>query len=253
MAKPLEDFAMEIAQTPGVLLIDRKYLDSGQVGLNLKDGRRALYFLNLGAFSDGKSETAMGKAFAYSLQSRAGDFDVVIGPPYKGITIASEAVGALWREYDIKKSWAYRRKEAKEHGEKGAVVGAKLKDGNRLWMADDVITSAKTKIDEKDWFHEYAKSQGEIHLPLNGLTVAVDREQTAVIGGRIDEGGKQLSMTAAQYFKYQTNLPIDVVLGVSELMEYLHDERIEDAEGNVVIDDAFMGAFGKYQREFGAK
>jgi len=246
-------FADAIARTPGVLLVDRRYVETGKLdkeSLWIKDGRRALYFLNLGVFSDGKSGTAMGNAFAYYLTVRKDDFDVLIGPPYKGITIANETVGALWREFGITKNWAYRRKEAKDHGEKGAVVGAKLADGEKLWMVDDVISSAKTKIDEKDWFDKYANLK-ELSLPLKGLTVGVDRHQTAVI----DEGGKkrQLDVSAATYFSDETGLPVNVVLPVSELMDYLHEEKVENSEGIVIADDKFMKAFEEYQKECGPK
>ncbi|MBL7160601.1 MAG: hypothetical protein ISS93_01980 [Candidatus Aenigmarchaeota archaeon] len=250
MNDQIKDFANAIAQTPGVLLIDHKYLETGEADLGLKDGRRALYFLNLGAIADGESCTKMGSAFAYSLKQRNHWFDVVIGPAYKGITIANDTVGALWRDYRIKRGWAYKRKEAKEHGEKGSVIGTKLKDGDSLWMVDDVISSSKTKMDEMKWFEGYAEQNG-ISVPISGLTVGIDREQKAVIE-EPDGSKKQLDVSASQYFHDETCLPVDVVIGVTELMDYLHQDRVEGPDG-VVIDDRFMKAFEEYQKEFGAK
>jgi len=243
-----KNFALALARTPKALLIDRPYIDTGEVTLGLKDERRALYFVNMGAISTGMAGTEMGKAYAHELFPKSSDFDIVFGPAYKGITIGNEAVGALWRTQHVNRKWAYRRKEAKGHGEKGAVIGGPILDGERIWLVDDVITSARTKIDEMEWIRGYG-DENDIGIEFTGLTVGVDRQQKAVITD--DKGKRQLDVTAAQYFTDETELPVDVVLPVTELMHFLHDEKVEDSEGIVIADDDFMRAFEAYQEGFG--
>lgn len=231
----------------GALIIDRHYLETGEPKLTLKDGRRALYFLNLGKFCDGKTGTVLGGAFAYRLAEREGDFDVVYGPAYKGITIATYIVGELWNQHNVNKGWAYMRKEAKDHGEKGAFIGTDLA-GRRAWMVDDVITSAKTKLDELANIRGLAALK-KTEIPVIEVTVAVDREQKALI----EEGGekKQLDVSAADFFTDKTGIPVGKIVGATEMFTYLYDEKVEDTSGIVVVDGRFMKALEEYQKESG--
>ena len=106
----------------------------------LKSGRESPYFFNAGAFSSGAAMAGLGRAYAASAQGLGVDFDVVFGPAYKGIPIATAMATALAEHHGQEVGLAYNRKEAKDHGEGGQLVGAALA-GQRVLLVDDVITA----------------------------------------------------------------------------------------------------------------
>lgn len=246
----VKGFVKEMART-GSLFFDKQYLETGEVDLTIKDGRRALYFINLGNFCDGDSGVELGSAYANEIARRFlhRGFDILYGPAYKGITIISSTCNELSRNHRINKAWAYRRKEAKGHGgDVGDFVGMKFFDGCRLLLADDVISSAATKFTEMDEVSAVAE-KNEMKIDFTGLMIAADRQQKAVIDGK--DGKQQLDISASQYFTERTGLPVYCIAGVEEAMPYLHEERVEGPDGSVVVTDKAMQEFEKYQREFG--
>jgi orotate phosphoribosyltransferase len=105
----------------------------------LKSGRRSPYFFNAGAFDDARSMAVLGTAYAAAIVAAGFEFDVLFGPAYKGIPLAVATGVALVREHDLDCGIAYNRKEAKDHGEGGRLVGAPLT--GRVLLVDDVITA----------------------------------------------------------------------------------------------------------------
>ena len=119
------------------LAVARGALEFGDFAL--KSGRRSPYFFNAGAFYDARSMAALGSAYAAAIVAAGFEFDVLFGPAYKGIPLAVTTGVALAREHDVDCGIAYNRKEAKDHGEGGRVVGASL--AGRVLLVDDVITA----------------------------------------------------------------------------------------------------------------
>ncbi len=106
----------------------------------LKSGRTSPYFFNLGAICSGAALSRLGRFYADAIAASDLEFDVIFGPAYKGIPLASVTAVCLHERYDVDTAVAYNRKEAKDHGEGGRLVGASLK-GKRVLILDDVITA----------------------------------------------------------------------------------------------------------------
>ncbi|MCK4496674.1 MAG: hypothetical protein KAU24_00645 [Candidatus Aenigmarchaeota archaeon] len=253
MEQYVKDFVKAMGTT-GSLFFDKQYLETGDITLPLKDGRRALYFINLGGFCDGESGTILSAAYARKIikENLINDFDILYGPAYKGITIIDSTCNGLYKIFGINKQWAYRRKESKGHGEMGDFIGKKFFDGCRLLMADDVISSAATKFTEIDEVSAVAE-KNKMDIGFTGLVIAADRQQKAVIDGKIDEGGRQIDISAAQYFTQKTDLPFHCISGVEEAIPHLYENKIEGPDGELVVTDKAMQEFEKYQKEFGVK
>lgn len=113
----------------------------------LKSGRISPYFINLGLIGDGSGISGLGSFYARAIVEAglAERTDMLFGPSYKGIPIAVAASLALHRDYGINARFSFNRKEAKDHGEGGMIVGSPLKDGDRVGILDDVMTTGKTK------------------------------------------------------------------------------------------------------------
>ena len=107
-----------------------------------KSGRNTPYFVNTGNFRTGKQIATLGKFYAALIKKNCGDnFDCMFGPAYKGIPLATAAAGALYNEYKIDKPYFFNRKEEKDHGEGGSLVGYKPQDGDKVIIIEDVITA----------------------------------------------------------------------------------------------------------------
>ena len=106
----------------------------------LKSHRVSPYFFNAGLFQDGLSLSALGKCYAETIIKSGIDYDVIFGPAYKGIPIATATTMQLHDHFHVNKPWCFNRKEAKDHGEGGSLVGAHLR-GKRVLIIDDVITA----------------------------------------------------------------------------------------------------------------
>ena len=109
-----------------------------------KSGRNTQYFVNTGNYKTGLQNSKLGEFYAALVKETVGeDFDAMFGPAYKGIPLATSVAGALARNYGIDKPFFFNRKEAKDHGEGGVLVGCPLKDGDRVVIIEDVMTSGK--------------------------------------------------------------------------------------------------------------
>ncbi|WP_306341542.1 orotate phosphoribosyltransferase [Scatolibacter rhodanostii] len=178
-----------------------------------KSGRKTPYFVNTGNYKTGSQISKLGSFYATLMQEvTKGDFDAMFGPAYKGIPIAASAAGALYRDYGIDKPYFFNRKEEKDHGEGGSVVGYKPQDGDRIIIAEDVIT-AGTAIRET---MPVLKACGNVTVPH--MFISVDRCE---IG---NEPGKTAIMQVQEEFGIQ----VHAIIRVTDILEYLEQNGTYD-------------------------
>ena len=196
------------------LLIEYRALIFGK--FTLKSGRQSPYFLNIGAVAYGEGISALGDILAEKVVTDIGldTFDVIFGPAYKGITLASAAASSLYRESGVNKGIAYDRKEAKKHGEGGNFIGAELSDvRKKVLIIDDVITDGQTKIDT------IRKIEGKTKAEVTGMLVVMDRMER-------DINDELFSKIIAD----KTGVPIFPVITLENVLFYI-DEVGEEAVG----------------------
>jgi len=188
----------------------------------LKSGRTSPYFFNAGLFNTGKELARLGRFYAAALMDSEISYDVLFGPAYKGIPIATTTAVALADGYDVDTPYCFNRKEAKDHGEGGNLVGSPL-DG-RIMLVDDVIT-AGTAIRES---MEIIKANG---AELAGVLVAIDRQE---------KGKGELS--AIQEVERDFNCKIVSIVSLSDLISYLEEKG--DASEHLEKVRAYRKEFG---------
>jgi orotate phosphoribosyltransferase len=170
-----------------------------------KAGRMSPYFFNAGLFDDGAKLGRLAEFYARRLLDSGLEFDMLFGPAYKGITLAAAVTVELAR-LGRNVPFAYNRKEAKDHGEGGTLVGAKL--AGRVLIIDDVI-SAGTSVRES-----IAMIQSAGAVP-HAVTIALDRQEKAA------ENGVEVSWSAIQYVQDTLNLQVAAIATLSDLLAYL--------------------------------
>jgi len=181
-------------------LIAQDVLKFGEFTLN--SGRISPYFFNLGAVSDGAGFAELGRAYAQTIVDAGLEFDVLFGPAYKGIPIAVATATALAAQ-DVHVSVAYNRKEAKDHGEGGQLVGAEVT--GRVLLVDDVLTSGKAIRQSVDLI---AQTDAEIV----GTVIALDRAE--LVAGAV---------TAVEALANDLQAPIVSIASIADIIERLAD------------------------------
>jgi len=200
--------------------IDHQVLRFGE--FTLKSGRVSPYFFNAGLFNTGQAAARLGRFYAEAIQDAGIDYDVIFGPAYKGIPIATSMAVALADKFGVDKPFAFSRKEAKDHGEGGTLVGAELL--GKVLIVDDVIT-AGTAVREVMALLE------KLDAKPAAVLVAMDRQER----GSGD-------MSAIQEVEQQFGIPVVSIVTMSHLVEFLG----EDSE-----NDAHLVAMQNYRRDFG--
>ena len=182
--------------------IERGVLRFGQ--FTLKSGRVSPYFFNAGLFDSGLALAKLGRFYAAAVVNSGISFDVLFGPAYKGIPLAASTGVALAEHHDVDTPWCFNRKEAKDHGEGGTLVGAPL--NGRVLIIDDVIT-AGTAIRE---VMQIIQAQG---AQAAGVLIALDRQE---------RGRGELS--AIQEVERDFNIPVVSIVSLQQVLEYLADD-----------------------------
>ena len=201
----------------------------------LKSGRKSPFFMNAGAYNTGSQLKKLGAAYARAINDAFGlDFDVIFGPAYKGIPLAVIAAEALSELYGKDVRYCANRKEEKDHGDKGALLGAALHDGDRVLIIEDVTTSGKS-IEETV---PILKAQADIRIV--GLIVSLNRE----------ERGLHTDRSALDEIEGTWGFPARAIVAMREVVEVLHNREVG---GRVVIDDGLRAAIDAYYQEYGAK
>lgn len=186
------------------LALERGVLRFGD--FTLKSGRRSPYFFNLGKLDSGAALAQVGGAYAATVIESGIEFDMLFGPAYKGIALAAACAMALAQQHGRDLPWAYNRKEAKDHGEGGLLVGAPL--AGRVLIVDDVIT-AGTAV------RESLALIGESSAQAAGVVVALDRQERGVG-----------ALSATQELTRDYGVPVIAIVGLADLLAYA-GERAE--------------------------
>lgn len=174
-----------------------------------KSGRNTPYFVNTGNYKTGLQSSRLGEFYAAAVHDAVGgDFDAMFGPAYKGIPLATSAAGALARNYGLDKPFFFNRKEAKDHGEGGSIVGYKPKDGDRIIIIEDVIT-AGTAVRET--------------MPI--LTGCADVKVTDMfISVNRCEVGSTPGKTAVMEVGEEFGIRVHALVTVQDIYEYLKEQ-----------------------------
>ena len=171
-----------------------------------KSGRLSPYFVNTGNYKTGAQIAALGKFYAKLVKDTCGDdFDAMFGPAYKGIPLACATAGALATEFGIDKPYFFNRKEAKDHGEGGSLVGYKPVDGDRLIIIEDVIT-AGTAVHET---MPILQACGDVTVPH--MFISVNRGEVGNIPGK----------TAVLQVAEEFGIQVHALITVADIREYL--------------------------------
>ena len=212
-------------------MVDSGVLTFGE--FTLKSGRKAPYFINTGNYKTGAQLAKLGEFYAECIHDNGIEADVLFGPAYKGIPLSVSACVALFNKFGVDASYCFDRKEVKDHGDTGILLGSKLKDGDRVVIIEDVTTSGKS-IEET---FPILKSQADVEI--KGLMVSLNRMERG-------KGEK----CALDEIKELYGFPTAAIVSMSDVVECLYNK---ECQGKVVIDDTLKAAIDAYYEQYGAK
>ena len=199
-----------------------------------KSGRKTPFFVNTGFYRTGEQLNRLGKYYAKAIKDNFGlDFDILFGPAYKGIPLTVAATSAIYTEYGSSIGYCSNRKEVKDHGDKGILLGSPITDGNKVLIIEDV-TTAGTSIEET---LPIIKAQGNVDVI--GLVVSVDRMERG-------QGEKSALSEISEKYGFKTA----AIVTMAEVVEHLYNKPYN---GKVFIDDEIKARIDAYYKEYGAK
>lgn len=190
----------------------------------LKSGRQSPYFFNAGAFATGAALAALGRHYARCIVESEMAFDVLLGPAYKGIPLATATAVALADHHDRDVPFAYNRKEAKDHGEGGVLVGAPL--CGRVLVIDDVMT-AGTAVTEVIGMIEQAGAR------FAGVVIGLDRQERG-----------QGALSAVQEIELTYGAPVRSIIGMTDIIDYV-------SQTGSNASDPVLVAMRNYRAQYG--
>ena len=201
----------------------------------LKSGRRSPFFMNAGAYVTGTQLRRLGEYYAKAIHDAYGlDFDVLFGPAYKGIPLAVATAMAISELYGKDIRYCSNRKEEKDHGDTGILLGSSLKDGDRVVIIEDVTTSGKS-IEET---FPILRAQADVQIV--GLMVSLNRM----------ERGRATQKSALNEIRETYGFEARAIVTMEEVTEYLYNRPYK---GKVYIDDTVRAALDAYYAQYGAK
>ena len=201
----------------------------------LKSGRKSPFFMNAGAYVTGDQLHRLGLYYARAINDNFGlDFDVVFGPAYKGIPLSVITAMGINELYGKQVRYCSNRKEVKDHGDTGILLGSPLKDGDRVVMVEDVTTSGKS-IDET-----YPIITSQAAIEVKGLMVSLNRQE-------VGKGGQKCALDEVSE---TYGFPTAAIVTMGEVTEHLYNR---ECQGRVVIDDAMKASIDAYYETYGAK
>lgn len=212
-------------------MVDSQVLKFGE--FTLKSGRKSPFFMNAGAYVTGTQLRKLGEYYAKAIHDNYGlDFDVLFGPAYKGIPLTVATTMAISELYGKEVRYCSNRKEVKDHGDTGILLGSKLKDGDRVVIIEDVTTSGKS-IEET---FPIIKAQADVEI--KGLMVSLNRMEKG-------QGNQSALVEIKEKYGFDAN----AIVTMTEVVEYLYNREYK---GNIYIDDALKAAIDAYYEQYGA-
>ena len=201
----------------------------------LKSGRKSPFFMNAGAYVTGSQLMKLGEYYAKAIHDTYGlDFDVLFGPAYKGIPLTVATTIAISNLYGKDIRYCSNRKEVKDHGDTGILLGSKLKGGDKVVIIEDVTTSGKS-IEET---FPILKAQADVEVI--GLMVSLNRME-------VGKGGEK---SALDEIKELYGIDANAIVSMAEVTEHLYNK---ECGGRVVIDDQIKAAIDAYYEQYGAR
>ncbi len=188
----------------------------------LKSGRVSPYFFNAGGFDDGNSLKLLSECYTQAIIDSNLEFDMLFGPAYKGIPLAAGIAIMLNASHQRNVPFAYNRKEAKDHGEGGTLVGAQIE--GRVLITDDVISAGTSVRESINWIRQAGAN-------ACGVAIALDREERG-------DGAK----SAAQEVESEFCIPVVSIAGLSDLIEFLETRSVANID---------IKAIQRYRNEYG--
>ena len=213
-------------------MIDSQVLKFGD--FTLKSGRKSPFFMNAGAYVTGTQLRRLGEYYAKAIHDHYGlDFDVLFGPAYKGIPLSVATTMAISELYGKDVRYCSNRKEVKDHGDTGILLGSKLKDGDRVVIIEDVTTSGKS-IEET---FPIIKAQADVEI--KGLMVSLNRMEKG-------QGEKSALCEIKEKYGFDAN----AIVTMADVVEYLYQKEYK---GTVYIDEERKRQIDDYYAVYGAK
>ena len=214
-------------------MLESKVLKFGD--FTLKSGRKSPFFMNAGAYVTGAQLKRLGEYYAKAIHDNFGDdFDVLFGPAYKGIPLSVATCIAYSELYGKEIRYCSNRKEIKDHGDVGILLGSKMADGDRVVIIEDVTTSGKS-IEET---FPIIKAQGNVEI--KGLMVSLNRM----------EKGIDTEKSALDDIKDKYGIEARAIVSMADVVEKLYNKAYQ---GEVIIDDTLKAAIDAYYEQYGAK
>lgn len=213
-------------------MVESQVLKFGE--FTLKSGRKSPFFMNAGAYVTGAQLRKLGEYYARAIHDNYGlDFDVLFGPAYKGIPLSVATTMAISELYGKEIRYCSNRKEVKDHGDTGILLGSKLKDGDRVVIIEDVTTSGKS-IEET---FPIIKAQADVEV--KGLIVSLNRMERG-------KGEK----SALEEVRDLYGFPTAAIVSMKDVVEHLYNR---ECQGKIVIDDQIKAAIDAYYEQYGAR
>ena len=214
-------------------MVDSKVLKFGE--FTMKSGRKSPFFMNAGAYVTGAQLKRLGEYYARAIHDNYGDdFDVLFGPAYKGIPLSVATTIAYSELYGKEIRYCSNRKEVKDHGDVGILLGSNLKDGDRVVIIEDVTTSGKS-IEET-----FPILKAQANVDIKGLIVSLNRMEKGL-------GGEE---SALAEIKRKYGFDAHAIVTMEEVVEHLYNREYK---GKVIIDDAMKAAIDAYYEKYGAR
>lgn len=195
----------------------------------LKSGRKSPFFMNAGLYVTGRQLTELARYYAKAIHDQFGDdFDVLFGPAYKGIPLTVATSMAYYELYGKEIRYCSNRKEIKDHGDTGILLGSKLKDGDRVVMIEDVTSSGKSMEETVPIV------RGQANVEIVGLIVSLNRNEK----GKSDK-------TALKEISELYGFPTAAIVSMPEVIEVMKEENR--------LDDELLSRIDAYYEQYGAK
>jgi orotate phosphoribosyltransferase len=204
-----------------------------------KSGRKTPFFINTGNYKTGKQIARLGLFYATALNKKLGsEFDNLYGPAYKGIPLCVTTASALAEAFDQDITFTFNRKEAKDHGEGGSLIGYKYKGGERVVIIEDVITAGTSVRESAEILKESVPSGNQVNW--KAVIVSVDRQECGA-----DSGKSALTEISEEY-----GVEVFAIVTLDEIVQHLTGREID---GQAVLNDDLLERIAAYRAQYGVK